>query len=367
MPIKLNGSSSGFTQIDAASVAGNNTLTLPTASGTLMTTGGTNTFTANQVIEVTDNSNAALRITQLGTGNALLVEDSTNPDSTPFVVDASGNVGIGTGSPGKKLDVSGTIRASGSFNPNNSNWVNSAFSGSGSFGGGISLVDGTAGYGIFAQDSGGTLSISQGSTSGGLTERMRIDGSGNVLINGAGTGGKLSVTSASQSALYVTQTAGGAAPIYSYVGYATTLGVPGLRVVKYDNNSTTSQVFVQFAINQDGLNSGQINANGASAAAFGTYSDERLKENIKNLPPQLSNVMALRPVEFDYKDGSGHQIGFIAQEMQGVYPDAVSEGNDGMLMVTAWSKTEARLVKAIQEQQEIIATLEARIAALENA
>lgn len=51
-----------------------------------------NTFTANQIISVTDNSNAALRITQLGTGNALLVEDSSNPDSTPFVIDASGRV-----------------------------------------------------------------------------------------------------------------------------------------------------------------------------------------------------------------------------------------------------------------------------------
>jgi hypothetical protein len=55
-----------------------------------------NTFTANQVISVTDNSNAALRITQLGTGNALVVEDSTNPDSTPFVVDTDGKVLVGT-------------------------------------------------------------------------------------------------------------------------------------------------------------------------------------------------------------------------------------------------------------------------------
>jgi len=34
----------------------------------------------------------ALRITQTGTGNALLVEDSTNPDSTPFAIDSSGRV-----------------------------------------------------------------------------------------------------------------------------------------------------------------------------------------------------------------------------------------------------------------------------------
>lgn len=37
-------------------------------------------------------TSAALRITQLGTGDALLVEDSTNPDSSPFVIDASGQV-----------------------------------------------------------------------------------------------------------------------------------------------------------------------------------------------------------------------------------------------------------------------------------
>lgn len=53
---------------------------------------GTKTFSNNAVISVTDNTNAALRVTQLGTGNALLVEDTTNPDSTPFVVDAGGVV-----------------------------------------------------------------------------------------------------------------------------------------------------------------------------------------------------------------------------------------------------------------------------------
>jgi hypothetical protein len=47
------------------------------------------------IINANDNSNAALRVTQRGTANALLVEDSTNPDSTPFVIDASGNTVIG--------------------------------------------------------------------------------------------------------------------------------------------------------------------------------------------------------------------------------------------------------------------------------
>ena len=61
-------------------------------------------FTGN--ISIVDNSSsAALRVTQTGAGNALVVEDSANPDSTPFVVDASGNVGIGTTGPIAALDL----------------------------------------------------------------------------------------------------------------------------------------------------------------------------------------------------------------------------------------------------------------------
>ena len=47
----------------------------------------------------------ALRITQTGTGNALVVEDSVNPDATPFVVTTDGKVGVGTNAPACKLDV----------------------------------------------------------------------------------------------------------------------------------------------------------------------------------------------------------------------------------------------------------------------
>lgn len=69
------------------------------------TTNVTNEFTTNQVID-TSTSVAALRITQRGSGEALRVEDDTNPDSTPFVIDASGNVGIGV-TPTFKLDLTG--------------------------------------------------------------------------------------------------------------------------------------------------------------------------------------------------------------------------------------------------------------------
>ena len=66
-----------------------------TASISLADTTGIATFSKATVVSTTDNTNAALRITQLGTGNALLVEDSANPDSTPVAIDASGNVLVG--------------------------------------------------------------------------------------------------------------------------------------------------------------------------------------------------------------------------------------------------------------------------------
>lgn len=56
------------------------------------------TVTNSQVISVNTSTNA-LRITQTGSGNALLVEDDTNPDSSAFVITSSGNVGIGNAIP----------------------------------------------------------------------------------------------------------------------------------------------------------------------------------------------------------------------------------------------------------------------------
>ena len=124
-------------------------------------------------------------------------------------------------------------------------------------------------------------------------------------------------------------------------------------------------MFVQFLINARSSGSGQINANGASQAAFGSYSDARLKENITDLDSQLANLLSLRPVEFDYKDGSGHQVGFIAQEVQQIYPDLVGVGADGFLTLTGLGKNEARLIKALQEAWVYIQGLEDRIEALE--
>jgi len=50
-------------------------------------------------------SSPALKITQTGTGPVLRVQDSADPDATPFIVDNSGQVGIGTATPVSALEI----------------------------------------------------------------------------------------------------------------------------------------------------------------------------------------------------------------------------------------------------------------------
>jgi hypothetical protein len=139
------------------------------------------------------------------------------------------------------------------------------------------------------------------------------------------------------------------------------------------NSSATSNVLIKFGMNSYASGQGQINANGAGEAAFGTFSDRRLKENIVDLPSQWKNIKDLRPREFDFIESAGgeHQIGFVAQEMQAIYPDAVASSpmftgenelsTEERLTITGWGKTHAYLVKALQEAMERIETLEQRL------
>jgi hypothetical protein len=57
------------------------------------------------IIASGSSTNDLVRITQVGTGNAFVIEDAANPDSTPVIVDNSGNVGIGLTGPSTKLHV----------------------------------------------------------------------------------------------------------------------------------------------------------------------------------------------------------------------------------------------------------------------
>lgn len=64
-------------------------------------------------LDVQTTTGTAVRITNTGTGNSFLVEDSASTDATPFVINAAGNVGIGVSSPSNALDVSGNVQITG--------------------------------------------------------------------------------------------------------------------------------------------------------------------------------------------------------------------------------------------------------------
>lgn len=278
-------------------------------------------------------------------GGALSIDEITSSTNLSFTGD--GNFGVGTSNPLQKLEVAGAIKTTST-----SSNVSEAS---------LQLdYDGSNGR-ISTYKSDGSYLEFWTTTAGGVhAETVRINPGGSLLVGTTVTGlGRLTAVSNSSTII----------PFYAKAGVSGDLGQPPIQVDKYDNNTTTSQVFQRFSVNNNSTANGQINANGSGAVAFGSWSDRRLKENIVDIPSQLANVCALRPVEFDYiqSEGGGHQIGFVAQEMQEVYPDAVGERSDGMLSVTGWSKTEARLVKAIQELKSELDKVKAELATLKGA
>lgn len=91
----------------------------------LASTSNTNSFSAPQIIDTTATT-PGLRITQKGTGSALVVEDIVTPDSDALIVDANGNLGIGvSNNPGSiwsgstyKLEVQGSAQVTGTLRVN---------------------------------------------------------------------------------------------------------------------------------------------------------------------------------------------------------------------------------------------------------
>jgi len=110
-------------------------------------------------------------------------------------------------------------------------------------------------------------------------------------------------------------------------------------------------------------------ASNSSNVTYNTSSDERLKENIVDMPSQLENILKVQPRQFDWKKHGNTATGFIAQELHKTYPEAVSVGLEDETQ-DPWSVDYGRLtpyiIKAMQEQQTLIETLTARVAALEE-
>lgn len=105
---------------------------------------------------------------------------------------------------------------------------------------------------------------------------------------------------------------------------------------------------------------------------YSYVSDRRLKKNITSLPSLLSKVMQLRPVEYDMinQDAPKHKnIGFIAQEVQKVFPELVTvlpdsaSGHKGIndVLTLNYDGFGILAIKAIQEQQQQLVELKKEV------
>jgi hypothetical protein len=240
-----------------------------------------------------------------------------------MTLDNSGNLGVGTTSPGSysaKIVSNGTISILG--------------------GNRLYLWDSTNTYTPSILANGNALTFVGNSG----TEAMRIDSSGNLLVGTTNT----SPTTGIGNKITVDATA----PYFATVGSSSSSGNAAYTL--YSTGAGAYRFYVDYG--------GTVHATSTSITAI---SDQSLKTNIKPLETGLAEVMKLQPRRFDWINGDATNVaGFVAQEVQEVLPDLV--GN------YKYSDTETKLglkmgdmiptlVKAIQEQQAIIEQLKAKV------
>jgi hypothetical protein len=103
------------------------------------------------------------------------------------------------------------------------------------------------------------------------------------------------------------------------------------------------------------------------ATSWTGTSDERLKNITGEITNGLTKVNSLRAVEFTWKADvtNKNQVGLIAQDVQKVLPESISENNDGHLGIR-YTEVIPLLVASIKEQQALIESLTTRLTVLEN-
>ena len=95
-------------------------------------------------------------------------------------------------------------------------------------------------------------------------------------------------------------------------------------------------------------------------------SAKKHKECILPLQDQIKNIQKLEPVNFQWKENGKEDIGFIAEEVEKIYPNLVSYEEDGEIHGVQYSKLTTVLVKALQQQQEQIEELKKEILIIKN-
>ena len=156
----------------------------------------------------------------------------------------------------------------------------------------------------------------------------------------------------------------------------------------WNNNTSSYSYFIENATNNMGIGTitpdqklhvvgnGRFTAVGAGTfsnnlniTSDGTLttatSDEKFKYNIKPLNYGLATLLQLQPVNFKWIEGEEEDLGFIAQDVAEIIPEAVNTNwNSDFLF--RYESLIPILTKAIQEQQAHIKALEQRIFNLEN-
>jgi len=222
------------------------------------------------------------------TSGALALQ--TNNGTTAVTIDTSQNVGIGTTSPSRKL----TVYAIGSSVPavitNDQSQSRICFKDS------VTALDYTVGIGSIGEN--------LASYTGG-TERMRIDSSGNVLVNTTSlNSGKVNIVAS-----------GSSQPC----------------MIWNDSDATSASQGI-VSIRRNGSAVGLISTTNTNTT-YATSSDYRLKENIVPMVGALATVSALKPVTYKWKSTGEESQGFIAHELQSVLPDCVTGEKDAVKTV----------------------------------
>jgi hypothetical protein len=228
---------------------------------------------------------------------------------------------------------------------------------------GVSAVDGSASTpAIQGNDSNTGMFFPAADTiafAEGGVESARIDSSGNLLVgtntNFAGSGTNI-VCSSSANCIAANTTAASGTGWYLFSGYS-------------NASSVNSVGTIRFRVTDNGNVQNTNNS-------YGGISDAKLKENVTDATPKLEKLNQVRIVNFNLKGEEQKQIGVIAQELQQIFPGMVeetpdrdAEGNDlgTTTKSVKYSVFVPMLIKAMQEQQTLITSLTARIAALEGA
>ncbi len=158
-------------------------------------------------------------------------------------------------------------------------------------------------------------------------------------------------------------------------GSAGTSGTPVRKIVLQtgnfgigDNIETTQKLDVdgngRFRSVGGGTFSNNLNITSDGTLTTAT-SDEKYKYNILPITYGLNTILQLNPVNFQWIKGEENDLGFIAQDVAEIIPEAVNTNwNSDLLM--RYESIIPILTKAIQEQQSLIKALEQRILILEN-